>query len=337
MEAALFQKYLEKANKELHLGRFENAQEAIRSASYIQPEHVDVICCQVEIFRAQGHFQEAAQCLQRALKLHPYRPWWVLELADLLINRLQEPGLALDWLGRLMRCTELSSSQKLRAFRLQVEALIDQERLYEASLVLHNALSFFPIDLDLLFLRGWVCLHRSNYYGAASAFHRILRRDPGHADAHYHLGLAFAALGELRLMRCHFEQAYELDRQEEEPPRFARELFEQLVQQSLTPELLAQLPSFQIEIFAYPPPEMLDELGLDPRRPGMLLRPLEGVSCLGHWGSPVLVLFQRNIERFCSSEREVLDEIRGLIRREFIEASENTALFEELLPAISSG
>lgn len=330
---ALFQKYLDKAKEELRRGQVEQAQEAIESASFMQPEHVDVICCQVEILRARGAFEEAASCLQAALKLHPYRPWWVLELADLLINRLQEPALALDWLGRLLRCNQLTPNQQLRAFRLQVEALIDHDRLYEASLVLHRALSFFPLDLELLFLRGWVCLHRSNYYGAASAFHRILRRRPEHADAHYYLGLAFAALGELRLMRCHFEQAYALDQQEDVPLRFAPEEFAEIAEQVIRFEPFVRLPAVTLEVHPFPPPDVLEDIGFDPRRSGVLLRPEESSSPRQHL---TLLLFQRNIERFCCSEREIFEELQQIMQREFAECMQMTSPFGEALLALSS-
>lgn len=335
----LFHKYLEKAREELCRGRIARAEEAIASASYMHPGHVDVICCRVEVLRAQGRFQEAAICLQKALKQYPYHPWWVIDLADLLINRLQEPALALDWLVRLLNCCELSAPQKLRAFRLQAEALIDQERLYEASLSLHTALAFFPRDMHLLFLRGWVCLQRGNSYGAASAFHSILRRDPEHGDAHYYLGLAFAALGELRLMQCHFEQAYTLDQADTTPLRYSADAFERFVQQSLSCESLADIPEFHVHIQGYPTLEMLGELGLDPRQPGFLQPPTSAsVPHIGPLHMPVLILFQRNIERFCCSEREMMEEIQQLVLREWAHwGSYFSMCAEEPAAAVSSG
>lgn len=312
---ALFTKYLHRATTSLHQNNIESALKSINSALHIDPSNLEALQKKVEILQRSGHFQHTVECLTQALQHHPHQTWWVLDLAELLINRLQRPDEALFWLGRLFRCRSLSSTEEQRATRLQAEALIDQERLYEAWLVLRKASSTYPNDLDLLFLRGWVTLQLGRYCASASTFQKILRRNNDHTDAHYYLGVAYEGMGEFTLMQRHFAATYRLDKLFPPELRFSAQQFKLIAQQAIAQETCDDL-HIQLSVLPYPPSSILDEYPHDPRRMGILRQ-----TNTPHSSKPTfrLTLFQWNVERLAFTEHEILEEISIVLQQELEE------------------
>lgn len=317
--ALLFDGYLNRARAYLQHEQWEEALRAIRGALHILPTAREAVQCQVDILCGMQEWEQAAEALELALCAHPYWPWAILELVDLMVLRLQRSEQVWRWLQRLRLCHHLSSEERIRGRILQANALLDQERLYEASLCLRNALKDDPRHPQLLFLDGLISLQLNNYYAAASAFHKVLAQDKEHAEAHYHLGWTFRGLDQLRLMREHFRITYELDQLDPTPLRFSPSMFLQLAHEALHQHGQADYcASIQVATEVMPSRSILEEFPHDPRRLGVLVRDETSPFWDEEQGLPqgTLILFQRNVERLCFSEQDIRDEIVHIVHRE---------------------
>lgn len=312
--AALFKKYLQKAKVELAKEQLSTALTAINSALHLKAHDLEALRCKVDILRQSGDFEAAASCLMAGLKSHPHLTWWLLELAELLINRLEQPTAALEWLERVFRSRHSTDVEERRAFRLKAEALIDQDRLYEAWLVLRKATHTHTEDIDLLFLRGWVTLQMGRYCASASTFQKILRQKHDHSDAHYYLGVAYEGMGESSLMMRQFELTHQLDRILPPEIRLSCDEFRQLAEQAVQ-ELGDEIPSIRLKIQDYPTETILKDYPHDPRRMGWLQRS-KLYLCRVHSPELFFEVFQWNVERFCFTPREVVEEIKVVLQQE---------------------
>ncbi|HAA54662.1 MAG TPA: hypothetical protein DCE42_07880 [Myxococcales bacterium] len=313
--SALFKKYLAKARQDLLQHELEDGLKAVNSALHMKPGDLEALRCKIDILLKLGHFQKAADHLMVGLEQHPFQSKWMLELSELMINRLHQPSEALRWLSRVFRARGVSEEDERRAYRLQVEAMIDQERLYEAWLVLRKACTVFPEEADLLFLRGWVTLQLGRYYASASTFQKLLRIKPEHVDAHYYLGVAYEGMGEASLMLRQFSHTHKLDQVMPPQLRLSASAFRRIAERVLD-EMWPLRGAPLLCIRDYPDSSQLAEAPHDPRRMGMLSPNIE-LSRQGEqpqrWR---LTFYQWNIERFCFTPEEIEEEMVAILRQE---------------------
>lgn len=232
---SLCDKYLQVAATHLRQGRGEDALRALDAVLHMQPHHPQAVDLKVQIYRSHELFEQAADCLQDALQKHRDNPVWVLELADLLINRLHRPERALLWLDLLSEHNPRLSDRDLqKAYLLHAEALVDEEHMQRAWELLRQATFRFPENEELLFLFGWVALQTGKYYASASTLQKLQRINPQHADAQYYLGMAYEGLGEYKLMRRQYHLTYELDLRNPPLLVYGHREFELMVRESLS-------------------------------------------------------------------------------------------------------
>lgn len=318
--ALLFESYLNRARTCQRKHRWKEAQRAIHSALHILPTSKEAITCQVEIYGGLEEWEQAARVLEHALIYHPYWTWAILELAELSIHRLQRASDAWRWLQRLKMCQFLTKQEQVRWWVLQASALAVQDRLYEASRMLSDGLECFPSEHQLLFLHGWIALQLGNHAGAVSSLERLLKQDPEYADAHYYLALAYQATEQVAPMREQFRWTYALDCEDGSPLYMPTKTF-----QALAKDVLCAFgqshscSSIRCVVQEIPPVSVLDEFPHNPRRSGIFFcqgKSLDHCEDFFHPPMGTLILFQRNIERFCAGEDDIRVEIFNTCLRE---------------------
>ncbi len=318
--ALLFANYLKRANIKKNLQEWNEALRAIRSALFILPTAKDAVQCHVAILRGMDQHDRAAQVLEEALKFHPYWSWALLELTELMVCRLKRSADAWRWLQRLRQCQHLSPKEQVRCCCLKVKVFLDQQRWYEASQSVRKALATFPNDPQLLYFQGWVALQRHNYYAAASAFHKVLKLEPEHADAHYHLAKAFHGMNEHRLMREHFAIVYELDFEAEGELQYSSQEFLNIALEAL--DVLGKsydCSKIQLVVEPIPSSDILHVFPYDPRTLGVFAPSSEGQSNEAPEGS--LYLFQKNVERTKLTGQALRDRIVQVYRQQLAASS----------------
>jgi len=312
----LAKKYLQKAKTAYAQDRLSQAYKHLDAALHIAPEDPKVLRCHIDFLKEKNLFEEAVNCLLQVLEKQPHQPALVLELAELMINRLQQPNRALVWLNRLLHARCLKPKQEQRVHELEAEALLDQERFYEAWLKLRQALRKYPKNIKLLFWYGWSTLQLERYYAAASTFQKVLRLEPEYVDAHYYLGVAYEAMGEYSLMRKQFATTHHLDLLYRPEPCFSRVELAQIATQILREEWRLESPMIGLQLRNYPDSSILDEFPFDPRRMASLERGYSASRKLSE-AKDYLVLYLWNIERYCGKIEEVREEIHLLLQQEF--------------------
>jgi tetratricopeptide (TPR) repeat protein len=147
---------------------------------------------------------------------------------------------------------------------------------------------------------------------AEERLRRAVDADPGHADAHYYLGVMADEQGDLDRAIEHFVKVRELDIRAPRVPWSPQSAeFGQIVDQAISElpaELVVHITGARIYATEAPGIELCAE-GCDPRAPVLL----DGV---GDNGSMRLFVYQRNIERICYSLDVMKTDLPGLIARE---------------------
>jgi tetratricopeptide (TPR) repeat protein len=188
--------------------------------------------------RATGEEELARETLERALTLEPKRVSAIAELGSLAAAR-GERTAAIAFYDRATRVDPTDSNYAWEAIELvaasgddaeverRLEALLLHDRIHAQALSLRaeqlltrdpeRALSFArravrllgtPEALDLL---GRVQLERGAPEPAAEALRRSVELQPNRASAHYWLGVALAAVGDVEGARSEFSTALETD------------------------------------------------------------------------------------------------------------------------------
>lgn len=179
----------------------------------------------------------------------------------------------------------------------------------EAGLAVHEA------EPDLLYGRGYLALERGEVGEARSALEAAVAADPTFADAWYELALACEEAGDEAGMRRAFGEVWDLDGEESEPLRIPRERFDALVEEALDllpDEVRSAMPNVAVIVEERPERWIVDDAPWDPRLLGLFSGPdYARERSSGHMGAPATIhLFQRNIERECATEDEMVEQIR---------------------------
>ena len=94
--------------------------------------------------------------------------------------------------------------------KLIIEVLMAQGRKEDAKKINDSILAADPKDTDALGLQGALLLDRGDLTNAASQLQTVVTRAPSNFVAHYNLGRALAAKGELEPARAQFAEAIRL-------------------------------------------------------------------------------------------------------------------------------
>ncbi len=179
-------------------------------------------------------------------------------------------------------------------------------------------------DPQLDLCRGVALFEAVRFAEAENALRSALRGDGRLAEAHYTLGLIAEIQGTGREVE-HFRQARRLDPKSYPPvPQLGRAEFEAVVEEAVAglpqpvlaatrgiPVLIAEVPQVSDLIAGDPPlsPRILGLfVGVPPAQLSVLDAPPEQQA--------TILLFKRNLERFCTSREMLVDEIRQTVLHE---------------------
>jgi len=312
----LFEKYMKKAREARDRGELERALRAAKAAIHLCPQDDDACVLQIRILQELGQYELAIRSLDARIENKPYHPWSLLEAADLLINRLRRPADGLHRLSRLFRARGLNKTQELRACRLQAEALIDQQRSYDAWLFLHRARKRYPEDPHLLFLAGWCAVQQEMFDEAVPLLTHLTEKEPHHADAHFYLGVAHESRGNKEATHAAFSLVYKLDTQNPPQCRYRFDPFRRLVEQLARTYLSDALGYLSVVVEPYPDEQVLQTFPHDPRRVSILTEHHSFLPSIGPKPRKRLTIYHWNIERLCFSDEEILLEVKQILQEE---------------------
>ncbi|MFQ5767237.1 MAG: metallopeptidase family protein [Acidobacteriota bacterium] len=198
-------------------------------------------------------------------------------------------------------------------------ALVEMRHFEEAIPCLRTAIEIDPNYPDARFCLASAHFSTCHFVAARHELNRILEAEPQMADAHYWMGLCQERDGRLQEADLSFTRAFELDpKRFRRPCRLARPRFLQVIEDSMAllppyfrrcleemDMTVEDLPSVDL-LFRFDPP-------LDPELFGLFIgTPVLEKALMDH-PPPLqdrIFLFQRNLERFSSSQGHLQNEIR---------------------------
>jgi predicted Zn-dependent protease with MMP-like domain len=204
-------------------------------------------------------------------------------------------------------------------------SLVDQERYDEALPILRTALRGSPDDASILldFAIALVGVYRIR--AGVRYLRRLVARDPEDADAHYWLAVACELLGEDDSAAAAYARAAELDPDCNTPPsRVSREEFESLLSaaiEELPLELrrhLGQEVTLTVTDFPSRSLARAEDPPISPLILGLFVglslaeRSIFDVPSL----PPMILIFQKNIERIAKTREEFIEELRITLMHE---------------------
>ncbi len=204
-------------------------------------------------------------------------------------------------------------------------ALVDQERYDEALEPLAAALKAFPADPSISLDLAVALLGVYRLREAARRFRALITADETNAEAHYWLGVATEFLGDEAGARNSYERATALDAEcFAAPVRIARDEFEGLIAAAIK-ELPAELRRHldgEVTISVTDAPGRSLCQSEDPPLSPLILGLFVG-SALSERSvfdsaslPPMIMIFQRNIERVARTREECIEELRVTLLHE---------------------
>jgi tetratricopeptide (TPR) repeat protein len=187
-------------------GRMDEAERQVRNAIDSDPGNTDPRAALVRIYEAEGKRAAAEDFLQQVKR-------------DFLDNSTGYRMLG-DYyfaIGDIDKATfEYSSLYRdhpkdPRVKSNYVQLLILRGRLDEASKLNDEILKDNPNDENALICRGQIQNRDGHPNDAVETLHRVIGNDPDSAAAHYHLGIAYDALGNLQLAESQWTDAARLN------------------------------------------------------------------------------------------------------------------------------
>ena len=160
-----------------------------------------------------------------------------------------------------------------------------------------------------------------DYEGAEEVLRLALKTDPDNPDVQYTLGLVFEKTGHEAEALEAFAAAHRLEPTRHPPIlRVARERFEAEVEKALAAipaELGKHLANVVVTVEDTPARDWLTESGHDPQILGVFEGPTQNQQANGVPVMPArITLFQRNLEKMCETEENLMDEIRVTVMHE---------------------
>jgi predicted Zn-dependent protease with MMP-like domain/Flp pilus assembly protein TadD len=276
-----------------------------------------------------GRLEESRAAYAEALRADPDDAEALLGAADLHVTRLQAPdadrelaeeGLALARRGA-KRAKKLGDEPLEAEFALLEGMAQNQLGECKAALArLDAALAVVPDDPDALLERGIALFELCRFADARSQLQKLLERQPDEPWAHHYLGLVLErgndrdrADAEKRFDRARRLAPAEFPR----PVRLAPDAFDEAVEAALAslPEpIKVHLGNVAVTVEELPADS--DLTASDPPLSPAILGVFRGSSygqrsSMDPWSQlpSSIVLYQKNLERFAATKRELIEQI----------------------------
>jgi tetratricopeptide (TPR) repeat protein len=240
----------------------------------------------------------------------------MLNAAEVYIHPMGEFDEAIDMCDQALDLAE-TDEEVIDALLLKFDALLGKGDVKEAALVIGRVPEGPYKNPNHAFLIGRAYYEIGEVERAAGLIEEAATREPGHAEAHYYLGLVRDEAGDAKGATVAFLRCRQLDL-DTAPPSWSlpRELFAKLAEKavlSLDPVLRRYVRDAAVHVSDVPGMELVAD-GVDPR--ALVL--LDG---LGTPDSPPqsasrVFVYQRNIERLAGGSERLEQEITSAFERE---------------------
>jgi predicted Zn-dependent protease with MMP-like domain/Flp pilus assembly protein TadD len=274
-----------------------------------------------------GRLEDAREAYEQALSADEDDLDLLAGAAEFFVNRLQEPEADREGLERGLELARRGAKLARRArdedtaaelALLEGMALSQLGEPGEALRRFEAVLAARPDELDALLERGFALYELCRFDEAREQLLEVARRSPDEAWAHHTLGLIAERLGDAKEAERSFARARKLLPDEfPKPAELSPEAFDSAVEDALAalPEQVrGYLSNVGIAVEDLPPEE--DLLGSDPPLSPSILgifrgTPLGQKASMDPWSHfpSSIVLYQRNLERFASDHRELIEQI----------------------------
>ena len=312
-------------------GDLEGAVAALGEAQRGQPVRAEVLCLAGAVAAASGDVAEALAHLGRATELEPDLAHPLIQACEL---ELYSRGDAERAAGLARRAGQVAEDDEERADALVLLAEAELARADDAAArIALAALADLEVGDPVLWTRAgetWLALGDDDR--AEHALARAVDLDPGQADAHHALGLLYQDRGDRAAMIRAFRECRRLDQAAPPLPwHISAARFEAIARAALAelpPAVRDRLETVPVRVDDLPDPALVDD-GLDPRLLALFTgvplpdRRRSGGEAAGGGPGPgrgqadgpapaidAIHLFQRNLERHCTSADDLAGEIR---------------------------
>lgn len=312
---------IERGWDSLDRGDLEAARAALNEAQSGGPEQADVLCLAGAVAAASGDVDAALAHLSRAAALEPDLAHPLLQAGELELYSRGDADRAAGLAGRAEEVAE-DVEERADALVLLAEAELARADAGAARAALAAASDLDVSDPVLWARAGAVWLALGDEDRAEHALARAVDLDPAQADAHHTLGILYEERGDRAAMTRAFCECRRLD--EAAPPlpwHMSAAAFEAVAEAALAelpPEVRDRLENVPVLVDDLPDMALVED-GVDPRLLGLFTGvPLPDKS---HAGGQVpaidaIYLFQKNLERHCTSADDLAREIRTTVLHE---------------------
>ena len=186
-------------------GRYPEAEQQVQAVIAANPDDINARLSMAKLYMSQGKRAEAEQFLGPDETRFSKRFSRLPNVGRLLFQRRRSRQ------GCSRICVAPSGpSQGSGGYKKLRPAPDSQEPFAEADQLNEATLKSKPTDDDALTFRGEIQLRRNQLNEAVQTLQAVVTRNPDMAVAHYQLGLALSALGELNRAATEWQQAVRL-------------------------------------------------------------------------------------------------------------------------------
>jgi predicted Zn-dependent protease with MMP-like domain len=318
---------LERGFEALEAGKLESAASIVERCKRIDRKHPDVIALSAAVSDASGEGEAALEQYRALSALRPDDPMPRICVARLELHDLGDPDAALDTVDAAFDFID-EEADLIEAIYIKAEALVARGEPVAARDTLSELATSVIDDAELAFDLAELALSAEDPAGAlrwCEAARKLASaasggNDPSmEADALHLLGRIHEVTNDRAAMIVAWQQVRVLDQAAPSGPLTISEDDVERIALAALAELPANirkhLEKVPILIDDLPSEDIVDE-GWDPR----LLGIFQGVPLPqdGHSQPSVtnILLFRKNLERSCSDEKHLADEIRITVLHE---------------------
>lgn len=314
------QTILERGIEALNEGDYEAAETALEQCQRIDRQHPEVMILDGELSLVAGEAAEAEERFRAALAALPKSESARIGVAKAQLHQLQdEPDDdAARKLGdaALEMLAPLGAEPEAQLIRLAAIASLDGKHPLADEVLgaIELAIEEIPaIALDAAPVVAHFAAERAVKWLARAAKEEELR-----ADALYETGCVHAEHEQLAPQVAAWQQAWELDEQEDVPALADADVFQEMTQaalEELPEELHQRLERVAILIDERPSLDMVKE-GVDPRSLGLFTgTPMPDEQAAVPTVTTIHI-FKRNLERVCRDLEELEEQVRVTVLHE---------------------
>jgi tetratricopeptide (TPR) repeat protein len=206
-----------------------------------QPDRAELLILAAQVYRVSGNFQKAEQALRRAVTIEPRLPSAYGMLAELYIQQQRLDEARAEFEAMSKRDAKAAGPRTMVGVILEAQGKRDEaKRWYEATVAAGNNAPVVANNLAMLYAEdgtnldmalqlataakqglpdnpdiddtlGWVYYKKNLPALAVGPFQESLKKRPDTAEVLYHLGLAYAKMGDNSKAREALEHALKLD------------------------------------------------------------------------------------------------------------------------------